>query len=261
MGLCHARRLKTDLRLDVGKYKRDSMREYSLGFFPRIQCQFQLVEDVPYTISESSMLYSHNLAESIKDGDVINGYYQTEKYFRHGVVSVKWELRTLFEPRALSPDHRRWFKRIFESQNPTFLTIRRTDYVGNTFHGEMTNDYYREALAQICDRTGWIPQVFVFSDEPEWCRENLQLQYPFEIAGTFDRTVKGHLGREDGDLYLMSMCKNAVMANSTFSWWGAWLGDSLRKTNGGFVIGPKKWFGSTSNEDPRDIIPERWIKI
>jgi hypothetical protein len=100
--------------------------------------------------------------------------------------------------------------------------------------------------------------VFVFSDEPNWCHENLKLQYPFHVAGTYDRTVKGHLGREDGELFLMSMCKNAVLANSTFSWWGAWLGDPGRK---GVVIAPKKWFGPLSNEDARDIVPNRWISI
>lgn len=250
MGLAQARRLNTELQLDIGKFRRDSMREYNLCLFPRITNK--LVENETITVRENGMPYNQAVVDSIKDGDVIDGYWQTEKYF----LDIADELRDKFQPMPLDIPHRAWFNKIVTAKNPTFLTVRRTDYVGNTYHGELPESYYWEALRIIAEKTG-VPNIFVFSDDPDWCQEHLNLPWPFFVAGTYDRTIKGHLGREDAELYLMSLCKNAVLANSTFSWWGAWLGDSGRK---GVVVAPNKWFG-TAPEDPRDIIPDRWIKL
>ena len=78
------------------------------------------------------------------------------------------------------------------------------------------------------------------------------------IAGNFDRTVEHHLGREDAELYLMRLCRHAIMANSSYSWWGGWLGADIKA---GMVIAPKNWFGPAFKEDPRDIVPGRWIRL
>jgi hypothetical protein len=140
----------------------------------------------------------------------------------------------------------------------TFLTVCRTDYTKNDFHGVLGLDYYRKALEIVSAKVD--PIVFVFSDEPEWCEENFlgKFQYPMFVCGNYDRTTATHLGREDEELTLMRCCHNAIMANSSYSWWGAWLGADEK---GGTVIAPRNWFGSESNEDPRDICPDRWIKI
>ena len=251
-GLAQARRLNTDLQIDISSFKNDPMREYTLGLFPRIA--EPVVEGSITTVGESGMPYNQALVDSIKNGDVLNGYWQTEKYF----TDVEWELREKFQPKPLTNAQRVFQAKIFRAKNPTFLTVRRTDYIGNAFHGEMSESYYWEALQLISIQIGAVPEIFVFSDEPDWCQEHLNLPWPFFVAGTYDRTVKGHIGREDADLYLMSLCKNAVMANSSFSFWGAWLGPD--KT-GGTIVAPKQWFGPRSNEDSRDIVPERWIKI
>jgi hypothetical protein len=254
MGLSQARRLKTDLQIDISSFKNDPMREYTLGLFPRIT--EPTVENSITTIGESGMPYNQALVDQIKDGDVLNGFWQTEQYF----ADIEWELREKFEPKALTTAQRIWQHRIFTAENPTFVTIRRTDYIGNTFHGELPQKYYWDALEFIAHKTD-LPTIFVFTDDTEWCQEHLNLPWPFFVAGTYDRTVKGHIGREDADLYLMSLCKNAVMANSTFSWWGAWLGMPQRKESKGVVVAPKQWFGPSSKEDPRDIVPLEWYII
>lgn len=254
MGLAQARRLKSGLRLDIGGFHHDQMREYTLSLFPRINRFARAnISEVPVTVHESGMPYNQSLVDSIEIGDSLKGYWQTEKYFEKIVYEVIW----YFEPSPLTPDQREWCHAIMNSENPTFLTIRRTDYVGNTFHGELSIDYYKEALKIITDKTG-TPDIFVFTDDIIWCQNYLVLPHSFQIAGTYDRTVKGHIGREDADLYLMSKCKNAVMANSSFSWWGAYLGADK---NGGTIVAPKQWFGPTSNEDARDIVPDRWTTI
>lgn len=253
-GLTQARRFHTDLQIDISSYKFDPKREYNLCLFPRIT--EKIVVNSQTTIQEKGMPYNPSLIDSIKDGDVLNGYWQSEKYLE----SIEYDIRWRFQPGPLSLKQQMWFRIIFESKNPTFLTVRRTDYVGNSFHGEMSESYYWEALKIIAEKTGR-PSIFVFTDDIEWCQNNLNLPWPFQIAGTYDRTVKGHLGREDADLFLMSLCRNAVMANSSFSWWGAWLGDNLRKGNNGVVVAPKTWFGPTAHEDVRDIVPDRWLTI
>jgi hypothetical protein len=253
MGYAQSVRFGCPLVLNRYGFQSDRMREYSLDFFPRIALRKPAIFVSDYeqnpTVHENGMPYNQSLVESIEPGDVLKGYWQTEDYFANTMIDMRW----FFEPRPLPPAHHKMCQQIENADNSTFIVIRRTDYVGNAFHGELPIEYYRSALALIKN-----PTVFVFSDDPMWCVNNLDLGMPFTIAGTFDRTVKGHLGREDADLHMMSKCKNAIIANSSFAWWGAYLGDENRR---GRVIAPKKWFGPASNEDPRDIVPARWIKI
>lgn len=258
MGLAQAVRLNCDLQFDTSSFQHDRMREYSLCLFPRIQDiygeQKFFVADI---VKENGMPYNEKIVEGIKRNSHLTGWWQTEKYFQ----SIEYLIRWYFQSAPLTPAHRKYFELIMNSENPTFLTVRRTDYVGNAFHGELPVEYYQNALAFVEHKTKTKPDIFVFSDEPEWCYENLKLGSSFIVAGTYDRTVKGHLGREDADLFLMSLCKNAVMANSSFSWWGAYLGDSVRWSRGGIVVAPKQWFGPASNEDARDIVPIRWYQV
>src|SRR5208282_6684744 len=96
-------------------------------------------------------------------------------------------------------------------------------------------------------------KFFVFSDDPEWCKAN------FPEFLTIDHNKAGNgtaPGKEHEDLWLMSLCRHAIIANSSFSWWGAWLGDDQPNR---VVIGPERWF-VTPNLETKDIIPERWLK-
>ena len=125
--------------------------------------------------------------------------------------------------------------------NPIALHIRRGDFVwNNKNHPPLSLDYYKSALELFdSDR-----EVIIFSDDTEWCKE----QELFED----DRFAVAEGGDQFYDLCLMSMCDDFIIANSTFSWWGAWLG------NRGKVIAPKKWFGETLGHDTKDLYCKGW---
>jgi hypothetical protein len=108
-------------------------------------------------------------------------------------------------------------------------------------------DYYAAAVELIYTRH-LDPKFFVFSDDTNWCKEN--------FPSTF-HIVEGTDKHED--LRLMASCKHAVVANSSFSWWGAWLGDNQA---GRTVIAPRRWFAVEKDKaDDTDIVPERWLRI
>lgn len=256
MGLAQAQRLNTNLLLDASSFQRDSIRQYSLGLWEGIKEPITLGHRP--TIRERGMPYNQTLVDSIKDGDVLNGYWQTEKYFFH----LKGRLRQIFTPAARLTDY--GFETLKEILNlgerSCFVTVRRTDYLNTDYHGVLPQEYYNQAALEVYKSVGKPPVFFVFSDEPEWCKKNFYLPHgDFKVVGSFNQTSKNHLGREDEDLWLMKYCHNAIMANSSFSWWGAWL-NSIDGIEPRAVIAPKKWFNN-SPEDPRDIVPERWMTL
>lgn len=252
--LSAAQRIGTDLRFNTSSYHSDPMRQFSMGLWQGFQ-------DVPVStyppqepiVREQGLPYSRELHDSITDGCTMIGFFQTETYFK----DIKPFLKQKFVPAKPLSNGSKQTLHMIESAGPrsTFLTIRRTDYLNSDFHGILPLSYYLAALRIVAQKVD--PLVFVFSDEPEWCEENLKLPYPMFISGNFDRTTKTHLGREDSELWLMRHCHNAVMANSSYSFFGAWLGaDDL----GGVVTYPTRWF-QNANEDARDICPKRWQAV
>lgn len=249
-----SRRLGVELQLDVSSFHGDSMRQYSLGLFKGVH--ETLVENTKANIFEDGMPYNQSVVNMIKNGDCIRGYFQTSKYFdKH-----RSELIDIFQPKKpLTYNGSTTRDMILDAGDSScFLTIRRTDYVvKQEFHGVLPMNYYETALAELIKE---VPELtlFVFSDEPEWCRQNLRLSVPYILAGTYDQTTPTHLGREDEDLHLMSLCKHAIMANSSFSWWGAYL--SRRPDEGRIIYGPQQWF-TTKDLDSRDIMLSHWRKL
>jgi Glycosyl transferase family 11 len=259
MGKAQAKRLGTELRVDISLLRNDSMRQYNLGLFPNITDLICIGSAA--TITEHKMPYDQYLVDAIEDGDVLRGYWQSEKYFEN--IPAQQVLDKLMVKNIPQLYFSGAAERILRAgRASTFLTIRRTDYLQKQeFHGVLPASYYRRALDEVRRRADIEPVVFVFSDDPDWCKANLSpefCEYPFEVLGTYDQTTAKHLGREDLDLYLMSLCQNGVMANSSFSWWGAWLGDSAHPDR--VVIAPKQWF-TTTTVDGSGIVPERWTKI
>ena len=173
----------------------------------------------------------------------MQGYFQTEKYFKH----IEDEIRNDFTFDAGIADP---CKEMIESvENPIALHVRRTDYIKNAEnHFNLPIAYYEEALKQFdADRN-----VIVFSDDPLWCHdEALFADDRFIISENEDNRV---------DLCLMSLCNDFIIANSTYSWWGAWLSSNKDKK----VIAPVQWFGKTGytkDHNTKDLIPDDWIKI
>jgi hypothetical protein len=252
-GLSLANRLDTDLQLNVSSFNGDRMRQYSLGLWLGIN--LSLVQDLPEPIiCESGLPYEPNLFAGAPKDCSIRGYFQTEKYFS----DIKEEVRDIFShPGPLTERGRRTLLRIDHAGNESvFLTIRRTDYVGNSFHGLLGMDYYLAALDILSEKMN--PRVFVFTDDIDWVAESFSIPYEWHLAGNFDRTTADHLGREDEELYLMSRCRHGIMANSSYSWWGSFLGGDAPDR---ITVAPKNWFGPRSTENPKDIYREVWLVI
>ena len=256
-GLALARRLGVDLKLDISWYETttpNQPRMYSLGLFKDVNTQ--LVHNLlGQVIREEKFSYQSALFENAPRKCSLVGYWQCERYFS----GLRDELQKRLLPRERLPTRSVATERAIldAGERSVFVTVRRTDYVGNPYHVVLPMEYYREAAALMAAKVP-DPVFFVFSDDPEWCEANFKLPYHTVIAGSFDRTVGRHLGREDADLYLMRLCGHAIVANSSYSWWGAWLGADMHD---GIVIAPKIWVGPACTDEPKDIVPDRWVRL
>ena len=172
---------------------------------------------------------------------MIYGYFQSEKYFnthRHKIIDLfvipdDIKNTTLLKYPELT------------TTNTCSIHVRRGDYLKlSDIHPPQTVEYYKNAV----DIIGKNHKFFIFSDDIVWCEQNLS----FISDGVFCKNNK-----DFEDLYLMSLCRHNIIANSSFSWWGAW----LNKNNDKKIIAPKKWFGDKHIYSDKDLIPERWIKI
>lgn len=189
-------------------------------------------------------------ALDITESVYLDGYWQSEKYFSiyRDVIADDFSLKS-----AMTRQSNEMLKQISES-NAICLHIRRGDYLSSAsasaVHGLCPLDYYRTALKYIIK--GVIdPRCYVFSDDPEWTHANLDcLSLPMTIVD-FNGPELAH-----EDLVLMSACKHFVIANSSLSWWGAW----LSKHPGKRVVAPKQWF-IDSSKDTSDLIPEAWTRL
>jgi hypothetical protein len=215
-------------------------RTYGLGAF-NVDVQ---IGHMSKSVYEERMFCYDPGAVTAPPGTYFKGYWQTEKYFNVEVLRREFSLRN-----PVSEQTAKVADAIRSAENSAFIHVRRTDYLSpNTaaYHGNMGMDYYVSAMAHIRERAPGI-RFFVFSDDTAWCREN------FADCQIVDHNKNG---KEHEDLFLMSLCNHAIAANSSFSWWGAWLGDGAP---GRIVIVPAKWF--LADLDTKDLVPERWLRI
>ncbi len=179
----------------------------------------------------------------------LKGYWQSEKYFLNIRSILLNELR-IKEP--LDYENQRILDEI-RGTNSIGVHIRHGDYINdsrtNQIHGVLPIDYYVRGM-QILEDNVDFPHYYVFSDDIHWARQNLGTLKKITIV---DHNDTGH---EHFDFSLMSACKHHIIANSSFSWWAAWLNDYSHK----IVIAPKRWFMETSM-DTRDLIPPAWMII
>ena len=190
----------------------------------------------PYK-NEASANFDKNLFENCEDNVNLYGFFQSEKYFKHIEDEIREDFT--FVDDILNP-----CKDAFGSDEMVGLHIRRSDYVQKQdYHPLCTQEYYKEALSKFSDT---IPVVIV-SDDPAWCaKQELFKPDRFLISESNDNLV---------DMCILSLCKYHIIANSSFSWWGAWLANSEK------VIAPKVWYGPAANIDESDIVPETWERI
>lgn len=191
-------------------------------------------------IVESGFHYGE-LKDLPDDNVALSGYFQSEKYFK----GYENEIRNLFMSYDVNLNDE--IKNILETQNTCSIHVRRGDYLKLPNHHPTQNmNYYMKAIKQMPKDSIFL----IFSDDIAWCKENFpDLPEKFIF-------VEGNKDYED--LYIMSHCKNNIICNSTFSWWGAWLNNNPDKK----VIAPSKWFGSAlEGHNTDDLYCEGWIKI
>jgi hypothetical protein len=270
-----AEKHSTILKIDVSEFELYKLHRYSLHCFNiwEYLASRTEVEDILYSANLFKKIKIKSLIKlGIKDGrdnswitekqfnfspEILNlpnnilldGYWQSEKYF----ADITDILQREFVVKYQQDNHSRQFAELIQNTQSVSLHIRRADYVQNTvtnqIHGICDQDYYACAVRYISERIN-NPHFFVFSDEPQWAKDNLKLGFPTTIVDCNDAS------RNYEDLRLMSMCQHNIIANSSFSWWGGWLNSNSDK----LVIAPKKWFNDQTR-NTKDIIPERWIKI
>lgn len=184
-------------------------------------------------------------------GDIwLHGYWQSERYFEDFGDRIRDELTIVTSP---DEKNRQVLKEIQNGQAVS-VHIRRGDYVSNpkahAYHGLCSAEYYRAAAGFIAGKLASDPVFYVFSDEPDWAKAHLDL--PFETR------ILGHNDSEHNyeDLRLMAACRHHIIANSSFSWWGAWLNPSPEK----IVVAPTRWVADATNENPH-ITPNAWIRL
>ena len=210
-------------------------------------------------IQENNHCFIPEFFDECPDNVSIDGYFQTEKYFTH----IEKEIREDFTFRKdyLIPCQE-YIGSL--SNHPIFLHIRRTDAIGREqYHPILSIEFFENALKQFAEDT----LCFVFTDDMKWCKsqeffkqerflfneKNERYSYQnIDGTGKLQNTLLPQI-----DLCLMSLCSGGIIANSSFSWWGAWL-----QNNRGKIIAPnsKVWFGSAMTHlDTSDIVPKRWI--
>lgn len=179
----------------------------------------------------------------------LDGYWQSEKYFKESRKELLSELKLCS---SLSEKSKEIESRINESQSVS-IHVRRGDYISDPHNQNIYEtcgaDYYLKAMDKIAE-TVKRPVFYVFSDEPDWFMKNIHSSYSVEY-------ITHNLGKDSyQDLHLMSLCNHNIIANSSFSWWGAWLNPSDKK----IVIAPRSWF-KDKRKDTKDLIPQSWIQL
>jgi hypothetical protein len=184
----------------------------------------------------------------LPDQVYLEGYWQSEQYFAQFCQTIREEftLKAPLAGRCLE------LAEEIQSVNAVSVHVRRGDYVSDPVtraaHYVCDLDYYRRAEETLLKSVS-VPHCFVFSDDPDWVAAHLKLRSPTRFASHSE-------GLAHEDLRLMSLCRHHITANSSFSWWGAWLNCSPEK----IVCAPEKWFNGMQ-ADTCDLIPRSWRKI
>jgi hypothetical protein len=193
--------------------------------------------------------FDASLSNPYRGTIILQGYWQSFKYFDNEDKILKKELTIKNEPDAINKN---WIAELHEEESVA-LHVRRGDYVNNptanAIHGTCTPEYYEKAIKLIFEKVE-NPSFYIFTDDPEWAENNISISAPTKV-------IKHNLGKSDyEDLRLMSHCKHFIIANSSFSWWGAWLSNNSSK----IIIAPSKWF-SIDSIPSDDRIPASWIRL
>jgi len=270
-GFALALKNKTQQKIDISNYDhvtRDTPRKFALNVF-NISSPIALSEEIS-GVSNSGFLsklgnlinqkifrnyyldfhphFLNKIGNKITLGKNIylEGIFQSEKNFMEFTPQIQKEFtfkKELFDEKV------KQLSEVLPKEDSVSIHIRRGDYVcdkkTNKYHGVCSIEYYQEAIDLIKEKVSK-PTFYIFTDDEKWVTEN----FPF-----YTNISKNHF-KDHEEMYLMSQCRHQIIANSSFSWWGAW----LNKNSAKIIIAPKKWVNKKPNPHP-NVIPETWIKI
>ena len=264
-----------DFKLDMSEFEKYSLRLYRLNNFNIIEKiatkqeiknlkrennqyfkfffdKFDLL--IPYykrsIVREQSFKFDPNILR-IRKNVYLNGYWQSEKYFRDIGIIIRNEFTLRNPPDAVN---QRFIDDITHHESVS-IHIRRGDYVSdpttNQTHGIIPREYYQRAIEKIEEQID-NPHYFIFSDDHQWVKNT----FPPDSSVTC--VTHNNFNSDHEDFRLMSLCKHHIIANSSFSWWGAWLSFNPDK----IVYAPQKWFGIDAlNQFTSDLFPQTWKTI
>jgi hypothetical protein len=260
-------RLNFPLQLDASELNKQTYREFGLHAFQidatlRAQAQPKKVHGLLRFAKWTGISTSTPIERTYKEPHfhfdpgfltlhspcTLEGYWQSEKYFSEHAKTIREE----FTPKDRSPAIQA-IEQELQAQCAVSVHIRRGDYIANAhtaqYHGSCQISYYQKAMDHI---KGIHPEslFYIFSDDPEWVKKSFPQHHTWNLIESESNQAPWI------DMWLMSRCKHHIIANSSYSWWGAWLNQSTTKS----VIAPKKWFNDSPN-DTRDLIPPTWMQL
>jgi hypothetical protein len=186
---------------------------------------------------------------TLKNGAYLDGYFQSEKYFKNIDHIIRNNLR--FNKEAFGEEGAIYKEQIM-NLNSVGLHIRRGDYLKSQLHNVCNMKYYANSIAYMQDQLA-SPHFFVFSDDLEWCYENIH------VSNCSFVNIQAAKKNPIIDFQLMSLCKHNIISNSTFSWWAACLNNNHEKV----VVAPNRWFNDDRMNDQalQDTIPAEWVRM
>jgi hypothetical protein len=261
-GTTLAKMLDTDLRFDMSFFKKRYARPYQMDIFENIELQpsndirtglyWSLRKVKNFKSFLGLNIYHEKMScfdedfKKIQDNIFVEGFFQSERYFDPQLVLDLLKFKN--PPQGLNHE----LSQAMQAENSVSLHVRRGDYVKKAHNkkvfNELTSEHFKKACEIIFEKVP-NPRFYVFSDDPTWTKENI----PMENAVYISHNEGAHSWE---DLRLMSLCKHNIIANSSFSWWGAYLNKNPEKV----VIAPKVWFldPAFTNEN---ICPPAWLRL
>lgn len=258
-GVALSKKLESKLYMDLGWFNEVSEnpeltnRVYELAGFGINPASISLLDKLSYRLNPPRVFreesFNYNPAfKGLHGNTILDGYWQSYKYFEDYREDI---LKVFSFPDQVSIENQELLRKVSGSDSIS-IHVRRGDYTtkaGRNFHGLIPLTYYTKALTQICKKANY-PSLFIFSDDIEWCKRNVR----YGLPTTYIDGNSPNNGVED--MRLMSACKHSIIANSSFSWWAAWLNTNPSK----IVIAPKKWFADKTI-GTKDLVPPKWKRI
>ncbi|MFW0717082.1 alpha-1,2-fucosyltransferase [Pedobacter sp. N23S346] len=233
----------TARQFELGIFEQLNTRIASKYFIRLIKSKRNILKGISPRYEEVNDENFLNILDTNSTNLYLDGYFQNPIYFQ--------DLRTMLLKEFTFPKLSGYSKeielKIKQTKYPVAIHIRRGDYIKpeiQNYHGILTLNYYKQSIENIKSKIE-NPIFYIFSDDTEWCENNLSFIHNKKIISGTTQAWE--------DMYLISRCKHQIIANSSFSWWGAWLNPNPEK----MVIAPKKWFNNIEST----ILPAEWISL